>query len=139
MARKKKSKYTLLKGTIIAGILLGIFFKAQEFFRTKTLYCGIFFPKGCEKDFLLYLKDLGITVLITTIATLVIVYGGLYVIKYIIATSKNIKLKDIKSIFKSDSKTTNKPKEKKESKPKNSNKDLTEEKNPHEPDEIIKI
>jgi len=132
---RKKNKYTLLKGSIITGVLLGVFFKAYEFFTTKQLWCGIVFPKSCEKDLLLYIKDLGLTILTSTIATVIIVYAGIYVIKYLINAAKNTKWSDVKKTFKSDSKT--KKKETKTTKKETTKTEKQETK--HEPDEIIRI
>lgn len=101
MPRKKKP--TLLKGSIIAGILLGIAYKAWEFYSTRKLWCGVIFPIDCDMSIWNYIRDLGITIFVTTISTLILVYGGIYIIRYILSAIKHTKMSDLKKTFKTSS------------------------------------
>jgi len=95
----KMKKLVLLKWSIIAGVLLGIGIKVNDFLLRGNFRCGIQEAKVCNWS--AFITDTLMWAVITTVLVMVIVFGINYLFSY---TVKVIKEKKPKSESKSEKK-----------------------------------
>ena len=110
-------KLKLFKYCVIVGVLLGSSIKVVDFIRLKRFRCG--FKKAEICSLTEYLTELPIWIIIVTAAILIIVFGGMYLIKHSKKSIKNI-LKERKKVKKANKKSEkiNKTEKKKKTKSK---------------------
>ena len=78
---KKKQKASLLKLTIVIGILIGAAIKIWDFINTGWFRCGIFSPpEKCNLG--QFLKEIPIWMLLGLIFSFIVIYGTIYLIRY---------------------------------------------------------
>lgn len=95
-------KLVLLKWSIIAGVLLGIGIKINDFLLRGSFRCGIQKAEVCNWS--AFITDTLIWAVITTILVMIVAFGINYLFSYTIKTIKEKKSKSEKKESKSEKK-----------------------------------